>query len=572
MTDEQSGIVVKLAGEVHADPQSGQLTTTFSEAPQQPFEDFKLHFFGGAAAALRTPPACMGYESTATLTPWSAPESGLPAARADGWSISAFPGGGACPSDPAQAPNAPTFAAGSAAPIAAAYSPFAIHLRREDGSQELGALTVSPPPGLLAKLAGVPYCPGSALAAAAAKSGREEEASPSCPAASEVGSVTVGAGAGPAPYYVHGTAYLAAPYKGAPLSLAVITPAAAGPYDLGTVVVRVALHVDPETARVTAVSDPIPHILQGIPLDVRTIDVSLDRPQFSLNPTSCAEKSSNGEATSVFGQSAPLSSRFQLGECGGLGFAPKFSLRLRGKTRRSGHPALRAEVRMPTGGANIASAQVSLPPSELLDQGNLDKVCTQPQLRSASCPAGSVYGHARAWSPLLDAPLEGPVYLGVGYGHLLPDLVADLNGQIRVLLHGRVDTTKRHGLRNSFEVVPDAPVSRFVLELKGGRKYGLLENKANLCGRTRHAAARFTAHNGRLAILRPKLRVRCRHKQRRHKHRRRHHHGGTGMGGTEGASASGKRPWGDHAGCGGDSRPGGAAGARRRPMPKRPNW
>jgi hypothetical protein len=509
VADQESGVVVKLAGQVRADPQTGQLTTIFDEAPQQPFEDFKLHFFGGVAAALRTPPTCGGYESTAVLTPWSAPESGPPAMRGDAWAIAGPPGGGACPGQAAEQPHAPSFNAGSEAPIAGAFSPFTLHLRREDGSQELGSITVSPPPGLLAKLAGVPYCPEAALATAAAKSGADELAAASCPAASRVGTATVGAGAGPAPYYVKGVAYLAGPYKGAPLSLAIVTPAAAGPYDLGTVVVRTALQVDLETARVTAVSDPIPHILQGIPLDVRSIDLALDRPQFMLNPTNCTEMSSTGTATSILGQSAGLESRFQLGECGGLRFDPRLSLRLKGPTRRSGHPALRAELKMPAGGANIASAQVSLPRAEFLDQGNLDKVCTQPQLKSGTCPPGAVYGRAKAWSPLLDAPLEGPVYLGVGYGHTLPDLVADLNGQIRVLLHGRVDTTKQKGLRNSFEIVPDAPVSRFVLELKGGKKYGLLENSEELCLKPRRAAARFTAQNGKLALLRPRLKMKC---------------------------------------------------------------
>jgi hypothetical protein len=521
--DKESGIVVKLAGEVHADPQTGQLTTTFDEAPQQPFEDFKLHFFSGAAAALRTPATCGSYESTGVLTPWSAPESGPPATLTDAYAIDRAPQGGGCPANEAQEPNAPAFSAGAEAPIAAAFSPFAIHLRREDGSQELGSLTVSPPPGLLAKLAGVPYCPEAALAAAETKSGAEEKASPSCPAASRVGTVSVGAGAGPAPYYTQGTAYLAPPYKGAPLSLAVITPASAGPYDLGTVVVRTALHVDPETARVTAVSDPIPHILDGIPLDVRTIDIALDRPQFALNPTSCDETGTTGEATSLLGQVAPLSARFQLGECSGLAFKPKLSLRLHGETKRGGTPALRAVLTMPAGGANLASASVALPHSEFLDQSHIRTICTRVQYAAgagggAECPAGSIYGQVVAYSPLLQAPLSGPVILRSS-SHTLPDLVFSLGGQIHIDAVARIDSV-HGGIRATFAAVPDAPIGKVVLSMQGGAR-GLLENSTDICAGTHRATTLLDAHNGAVADLRPMLKARCGAKGKRSGHRHR---------------------------------------------------
>jgi len=506
--DPESGVVVKLAGRVEIGP-DGQLTTTFEENPQLPFEDFKLDFFGGPRAALKTPAVCGTFHTESTLTPWSAPESGPPATPSDTYQVAAAPAAVSCPTASEQMPNAPRFEAATESPLAGSFSPFVLRLSREDGSQRFGSLTVTPPPGLLGRLAGIPYCSDAGLATAANKSGKEEQATPSCPEASRVGSVNVGAGAGPSPYYTQGRAYLAGPYRGAPLSLAIVTPAVAGPYDLGTVVVRSALAIDPYTAQITVKSDPIPSELKGIQLDVRSIVVRMDRSQFTLNPTNCEAMAVGGSLTSTLGQTVPLANRFQVGECGALGFKPKLAFSLEGSTRRTGHPALTAWLRMPAGGANIARAQVSLPRGEFLDQGNLGNVCTQPELAAASCPKRSIYGYAKAWSPLLDRPLEGPVYLGTGYGHVLPDLVAELNGQIRVLLHGKVDSARKGGIRNTFEVVPDAPVSRFMLRLKGGKHYGLIQNSVSLCAKTQRLAARFVGQNGQVAVLHPKIRTTC---------------------------------------------------------------
>jgi hypothetical protein len=523
--DAQSGIHLKLAGEVHADPATGQLTTTFAENPQQPFEDFKLSFFGGAAAALRTPSTCGQYSTVSALTPWSAPESGPPATPSDSYEISKAPSGGSCPSSEDQQPNSPTFDAGTEAPIAAAYSPFVMHLRREDGSQELGGLEVTMPPGFSGRLAGVPYCPEAALIAAEAKSGAAEKASPSCPNASKLGTVTVGAGAGPAPYYTTGSAYLTGPYKGAPISLAILTPATAGPYDLGTVVTRVALHVDPESAQIRAVSDPLPHLLQGIPLDIRSITLRLDRSHFTVNPTSCNAMAVAGRASSVFGQVASLSDRFQVGECGRLAFKPKLSLRLKGKTNRGGHPALTATLTMPEGGANIARATVALPHSEFIDQGHFQTICTRVQYAEGAvpgerCPPKSIYGHVTAYSPLLEAPLSGPVYLRSST-HELPDLVLSLNGQIHVDAVGHVDSV-HGGIRTSFEAVPDAAVSKLVLTMQGGGK-GLFQNSTNICKGAHRASAIFAGQNGKAAESRPKLIANC--KGDKHSKPNRKHHG-----------------------------------------------
>jgi hypothetical protein len=516
VNDPQSGVVVKIAGKVTLDPITGQLTTTVKQNPQVPFEDFKLDFFEGARAPLRAPAVCATHTTTTAMTPWTAP-AGTGAAPSDSFQTTTAPGGGACPTSAAQLPNAPRFEAGSESPIAGAYTPFVVKLSRQDGSQELKGLNLTLPAGMAAKFAGVAECSDASIASAEGKSGKQEQASASCPSSSHLGTVTVGAGAGPAPYYVKGDAYLAGPHKGAPLSLAVITPAVAGPFDLGTVVVRAPLYIDPETAQGT-VKSSFPTILEGIPLDVRSIAVAIDRNQFTLNPTSCEAKAVTGEAISTLGQSVSLNNRFQVGGCANLGFKPKLSLKLTGGTKRGAHPALTATLTYPKAGAysNIAYAQVALPHSEFLDQAHIGTVCTRVQFAANQCPAKSVYGYARAITPLFDKPLEGPVYLRSS-SHQLPDLVAALNGQVNVVLSGRNDSI-HGGIRNTFEAVPDAPVSKFTLKLKGAKK-GLLQNSTDICKGTHKANARFVAHNGKVVVLRPELVAQCGGKGKKKQHR-----------------------------------------------------
>ncbi|HXR29757.1 MAG TPA: hypothetical protein VN752_01280 [Solirubrobacterales bacterium] len=505
--DEKTGLVVKLAGEVKADPQTGQLTTTFKESPQQPFEDFRLHFFGGAGGALRTPATCGQFTTASSLTPWTAPESGPPASPTDTWAITQAPGGGACPGSLGAIPNSPDLDAGSASPIAAVHSPMVVSLRRQDGSQQFSSLSLTLPPGLTGKLAGVTACPEAALAAAAQDSGNQEKAQPSCPASSRIGSVDAAAGAGPAPYHAQGTAYLTGPYKGAPIGMAIITPATAGPFDLGNVVVRAALQIDPRTAQITAVSDQIPSILQGIPLDLRSVQISVDRPSFTLNGTSCDPSSFTGQLVSTLSQTVPLTERYQLGECGRLAFKPKLAIRLIGGTRRGAHPALRGTLQMPPGGANLERVSVALPRSEFLDQAHIGTVCTRVQFAAEACPAASVYGAATATSPLVEYPLSGPVYLRSSDNEL-PDLVMALRGPahqpVEVDAVARIDSVKG-GIRSTFEGVPDLPVSTVVLSMAGGRK-GLLQNSTNICKGKHRATAEFDAQNGKVADLRPLLR------------------------------------------------------------------
>jgi hypothetical protein len=398
--------------------------------------------------------------------------------------------------------------------VASSYSPFVFNLKREGGQQQLQSIDTTLPKGLLGRLAGVTECSNSDIATAAARDqagqGAAEVSNPSCPASSQVGTVTVGTGSG-TPTYVQGKVYLAGPYKGAPLSLAIITPAIAGPFDLGNVVVRTALYVEPFSTQIHAVSDPIPSILAGIPLDVRSIALNLDRAEFTRNPTSCDPTEVLASATSLLGQIAPLSSRFQVGGCRGLEFKPTLKLSLKGSTKHTGHPGLKAVLTYPKSGsyANIARAQVNLPHSVFLEQNNLNKTCTRPILLEGKCPKTTIYGKAKAWSPLLDKPLQGNVYLVGGFGYKLPALVAELDGQIRVLLKGKVDSGPNKGIRNTFEAVPDAPVSRFVLELKGGPKYSLLVNSENLCAKPQKAIARFTAQNGAVLQTKPAISRSC---------------------------------------------------------------
>jgi hypothetical protein len=496
------GISARLVGNVSADPRTGQLTTTFAENPQVPFTSFRLEFDPGARAVLSSPPTC-GPNTTATsLAPWS----GNPAAApSDDFDLSSAPGGGSCAKTMAARPFAPGFAAAPASAKAGAYSPLSLRITRVDGEQELKGADISLPPGMSAKLAGVPYCGEAALAAAAAGAGSAERAASSCPAASLIGRAAVAAGTGPSPLHIDGKVFLSGPFHGAPLSLAVVTPATAGPFDLGTVVVRVALFVDPETAQVRALSDPIPDVFGGTQLSIRSVDVAIDRPDFTLNPTSCEPFATAGALNgggadptnpAAF-SSVAVSAPFRTTECEALGFRPQLSMRLLGgrkSTKRGRFPALRAVLRARPGDANIRRAAVVLPHSEFLAQAHIRTVCTRPQLAAGACPARSVYGHAKAKTPLLDEELSGPVYLVPG-GNELPDLVADLRGQVNVRLRGVVSAAKAR-IKTVFYPVPDVPVTEFTLTMQGGKK-GLLENSRDLCARRSFSSLNFEAHNGK---------------------------------------------------------------------------
>jgi hypothetical protein len=507
----RDGVRIKVAGRLITDPQTGQLTSIFTENPEA---RLALKFNGGPRAALVNPPTCGTYAIRSQFSPWSAVSPANPTPEEivtddSTYQITSGPNGSPCPEQKLE----PKLRAGLKSAQAGAKSPFVFTLSREDGTQRFTGLQVATPEGLTAYLKGIPYCPDAVLAAipSAEQSGAAELASPACPAASQVGSSQAGAGAGPFPFYAPGKVYLAGPYKGAPVSLAVVTPAVAGPFDLGNVVIRNPLHIDPVTSEVTATSDPVPTILHGILLDVRDIRVALDRPGFTAAPTSCEPMAVNATVSGQLGATTALSSRFQVGGCEALSFKPTLAMRLFGGTHRGAHPKLRAILTPRAGDANIATASVALPHSEFLEQSHIRTICTRVQFAAGACPAGSVYGFAEATTPLLDAPVSGPVYLRSS-SNPLPDLVAALRGPdsqpIEVHVAGRIDSVKG-GIRSTFEAIPDQPVSSFTLTMQGGKK-GLLVNSRNLCkGKPQHVTAVFGAQNGGTATLRPLLQNSC---------------------------------------------------------------
>lgn len=520
------GIFVRSQGTLVPDPHNGALVATFQELPRILYTHFTLTLREGQRAALVSPLTCGHYATDVALASWAAPES-FTHDQTSYFPISQSASGGPCP--PPVPPFAPRLQAGSLNPSPAAYTPFDLHMTRTDSDQEITSYSATFPPGLLGKIAGIPYCPDAAIEAAKGRSGAEELEHPSCPAASSVGRTLAGYGVGGALAWAPGGLYLAGPYHGAPLSIVAIDSAIVGPFDLGVVVVRQAIRIDPHTAQVSLDakgSDPIPHILDGIPLHLRDIRVYVDRTGFMVNPTSCdvlhSESVLTGAGADPFNPAddvpAGSSDRYQLLGCSSLGFAPKLSLKLIGGHRRAQHPALRAVYESRPGDANIGTAVVTLPPSEFLAQNHIREICQAAQFETDSCPPGSIYGHARAWSPLLPEPLEGPVILRTS-SHPLPDMVAALRGDggIAIDVEGRIDSV-HGGMRGSFEVLPDAPASKFELTLEGGKK-GLLENSESLCAAPAYASARLSGQNNATEALKVRLGSSCR-KHGKHSKRR----------------------------------------------------
>jgi uncharacterized repeat protein (TIGR01451 family) len=503
--DPATGVVIKLAGKVSLDPVTGRLTTTFDENPQLPFSDFKLDFFGGSRAALTTPLVCGSYAASSVLTPWSAPEGRDAEPSSLPFAVSGAPGGAACVDSEGQAPNAPVFEAGTASPVAGSYSPFVLQLKREDASQRFSGLNVTLPPGLIGKIAGIEQCPQAAIEAAQGRShegeGALELAHPSCPAGSEVGVVHVGTGSG-APDYVAGHAYFAGPYEGAPFSLVIVTPALAGPFDFGSVVVRAALYINPSTTQVTVKSDPFPRILDGVPLDIRDVSVDMNRSQFTLNPTSCATMAVTGEESSTAGSTAVLSDRFQAGGCATLPFKPSFTASTSGKASRANGASLDAKLNFPSSPqgseANIRLVKVELPkqlPSRLT---TLQKACVARVFEAdpANCPAASVVGYARAITPILPVPLTGPAYFVSHGGEAFPSLIIVLQGYgVTVDLVGTTFISKAGITSSTFKTVPDVPVGSFELYLPEG-KFSALAANGNLCTSKLVMPTEFLAQNG----------------------------------------------------------------------------
>jgi hypothetical protein len=539
------GVDVRLIGNVIANAKTGQLTAVFDEPakavtrggnndnlpsglPQVPFTTFRISIDGGNKAALSSPPTCGPNKATSQLTPWSGNAAATPSSE---FSLAKAPGGGGCPKTMGERPFSPSFGAQPKSKEALAFTPFSTHIGRSPGQQELKGLDLTLPEGATAKLKGVSYCPPKQIAAAESRSGQDEKKDPSCPDDSKIGVATVQAGTGDSPLQIGGTAYLAGPYQGAKLSIVIVTPALAGPFDLGNVVVRVPFFLDPETAQIHPKTDALPDVYGGTKLDIRSIFLNINRKEFTLNGTNCRKGATAGVIKGGGGDPAnpaaystfPVSDEFQGTGCDKLKFRPKLKLRLFGATHRAKHPKLRAILTARPGDANIARTSVALPHALFLDQASLSKICTRVQFAASECPKKSIYGRARAFTPLLAKPLEGPVYLRSS-NNPLPDMVAHLEGQVDIDLVGKIDSF-HGGIRTTFGRVPDVPVTKFVLTLPGG-KHGLLVNSTNLCAKPIRAVIRLKAQNGKKLNPKPrrnKLRTPCKTKHRK-KHRS-HRHG-----------------------------------------------
>lgn len=497
------GVTLKLPGLVQLDPTSGQITTTIDNNPQAPFSDVHLQFDGGSRAALALPDRCGTYGTHAVLTSWS----GKTVTFDSSFTVGQDENGQPCPTH-----FGPGFDASTRSNTAGQSSSFQVRVARGDLDQELSTITVNAPGGVTGRIADVPLC-----AAANAAAG-------SCPESSRIGDVTVGAGAGTNPFFITaGRAYLTGPYKGAPFGLSIVVPAVAGPFDLGNVVVRSAIFVDKHTAALKVVSDPLPTILQGIPLDVRDVRVNVDRSGFFLNATSCAVKQIQGVFGSTGGLTVTATTRYQASDCASLAFKPRMVLTVGGK----GHTAngkttpLSTTLTMPAKGqANLRYVRVTLPKTLNARLTVIERACTRAQFEAGSkACARAKAGTATAVTPLLRHALRGNVYF-VRNGHPLPDLFVALRGQVSFDLIGRVSIPGGTRLATTFSAAPDVPVRSFTLRLAGNTASASLGTVANLCtrkARAAKAALDYIAQNGRVLQVSQALRVTgCPAPKRRH--------------------------------------------------------
>ena len=478
-----SGVRIKKEGHVYANPSTGQLTSTFEDNPELPFEDLELHFKGGLRAGLATPQVCGQASTTSDLVPWSTPIT-PDATPTSSFNVDWDGNGGACP---AVAPLSPSFSAGTSNPNAGQFSPFTLTFGREDREQDLAGIQVQMPPGLLGTLTGIPLC------------GEPEASSGTCSASSQIGSMTVAAGPGSHPFYEKGEIYLTGPYKGAPFGLSIVVPTVAGPFNLGNVVVRSQINIDPITAALTVTSDPLPQVIAGIPLRLRTANVTIERPDFIFNPTNCAQQQVSATIAGAQGTQANVSVPFAVSGCAGLHFGPKFAVSTSGKTSRADGASLDAEVTFPTGAqSNIHTVKVDLPkalPSRLT---TLQKACKAATFEAnpASCPAASVVGIARSLTPLLPVPLTGPAYFVSHGGEAFPSLIIVLQGYgVRVDLTAATFISKAGITSSTFKSIPDVPVNSFELYLPEG-KYSALAANGNLCTKKLLMPTLFTAQDG----------------------------------------------------------------------------
>ncbi len=508
----ERGIMIKVAGRVDSDPATGRLTAVFDDLPQLPYSHFNVHFREGQRSPLATPAACGEYVTEFNASAWRDPN--VVQHQVSPFTLNAGVGGGPCPHG--LAPFAPQSTAGTLNSNASSYSPFYLHLTREDTQQEITSYSASLPRGLLGKIAGIPFCPEASIEAAKRQNGAESATAPACPASSLIGHTYTGYGVGSTLSYAPGTLYLAGPFHGSPISVVAIDSAKVGPFDLGTVVIRSAIRIDRQTAQVSIDSigsDPIPHILSGFPLRLRDIRVYIDRANFMVNPTSCdpfAVTSTLTGAGERFSDPsddsrATPTSAFQVRNCSGLGFGPRFDITLKGGHDRGDNPTLKAVVTPRSEDTNLGKATVTLPPKIFLAQENIETICTLKQFAAHNCPKGSEYGTATAVTPLLEEPLTGPVYLRAnGSARALPDLVAAIGGRgIEIDVVGKIDS-RLGGLRARFDLLPDAAVKKFTMTLRGG-EHGIIANATNICANPQVATAKFIGQDNEVQAQRIRL-------------------------------------------------------------------
>ncbi len=494
-----AGVNVKLVGDVHLDEATGQLTTTFSDAPQLPYTDLKLVFNGGPQAALVTPSACGTFTASTDFTPWATPYV-QDTLSENAFSVTNGVEGTSCGSAP---PFAAAMAAGTTNNQAGGFSPFSVTLSRRDQDQDLGAVTVTTPPGLLGLLKSVERCPEPQASAG------------TCGAGSLIGHTSVTAGPGPNPVYVQGgQVFLTGPYKGAPFGLSIVVPAVAGPFNLGNVIVRAAVSVDPHTAQITVTSDPLPTILDGVPLQIKTVNVSIDREGFMFNPTNCEPLAVGGTLTSTQGATVSVSNHFQAANCANLPFQPAFGVSTQAKTSKKDGASLIVKGSFPAGEANIHAVAVTLPKQLPARLTTIQQACPGAAFAAnpAGCPAGSDIGVATASTPILAGPVTGPVYLVSHGGAAFPDVIAILQGEgVTIDLTGSIDI--KHNITNStFASVPDAPISSFTLTLPEGPHSALAavipaKAKGNMCGQSLTMPFTITGQNGAVLKETPKIAV-----------------------------------------------------------------
>ena len=486
---EGSGALIKLGGRVALDANTGQIVTTFDSLPQLPFSDLKLRLFGGPKAPLITPSNCGTYTTTSQLTPWS---GNPPAEPSSNFTISSGCGHG----------FNPAFAAGTRNNHAGGFSDFSVTFSRQDGEQRLGEVRVVAPPGLLAVLKSVAQCP-------------EPQASQgACGPDSQIGETTVAAGPGADPFWVKGgKVYLTGPYKGAPFGLSVVVPAVAGPFNLGNEIVRARIDIDSHTAQVAVTSDPLPTILKGIPLDIRTVNVTIDRKGFMFNPTNCSPLSMTGTLGSTEGTSVPVSNQFQAADCANLPFKPKFEVSTQAKTSKANGASLTVKITPSPGQANIGKARVVLPKQLPARLTTLQKACVDTVFNAnpASCPAASLVGTVTAVSPDLARPLTGPAYLVSHGSAAFPDLVFVLQGE-GILLYLDGNTNIKKGITTStFNSAPDAPISKFEAVFPEGPHSVLAANipatAKSMCAQKLAMPTAITGQNGAQMTQTTKIKV-----------------------------------------------------------------